>query len=152
VAKRDVLQRELLALADQAHAISFADLRASDLAARLPQLSAGELARLVRLHGAGVAAIADRATSTPASAALVDGLPGVLRAEIEHAVDDEMALTLEDVLERRLRVLLFDRAQGVEGVEAAAAIVAERLGWDAARTAAEIDGYRRLAASLRSFR
>jgi glycerol-3-phosphate dehydrogenase len=128
------------------------DAAPTDLAARLPQLSPAELARLVRLHGAYTAAIADRVAANPESGALVAGLPGVLRAEIEHAVDDEMALTLEDVLERRLRVLLFDRAQGVEGVEAAAAIVAERLGWDAARTAAEIDGYRRLAASLRSFR
>ncbi|HEV7735725.1 MAG TPA: glycerol-3-phosphate dehydrogenase/oxidase [Candidatus Binatia bacterium] len=125
---------------------------APDVSARLPQLDAAALARLVRLHGTGVVAIADRVASTPASGELVTGLPGVLRAEVEHAVDDEMALTLEDVLERRLRVLLFDRTQGVEGVEAAAAIVAERLGWDAARTAAEIDGYRRLAASLRSFK
>jgi hypothetical protein len=29
--------------------------------------------------------------------------------------------------------------------------MARRLGWDAARTAAEVDRYRRLAASLRSF-
>ena len=62
-----------------------------------------------------------------------------------------MALTLEDVLERRTRSLSFDRRQGLGGVEAVAAIAAARLGWDAARTAAEIDGYRRLAASLRSF-
>jgi glycerol-3-phosphate dehydrogenase len=62
-----------------------------------------------------------------------------------------MALTLEDLLDRRTRCLSFDQRQGLDGVEAAAAIAAARLGWDAARIAAEIDGYRRLAASLRSF-
>jgi glycerol-3-phosphate dehydrogenase len=75
----------------------------------------------------------------------------VLRAEIVHAVDEEMALTLTDVLERRTRALLFDRTQGVDGADAAAAMLAERLGWDAARTAAETAAYRQLASNLRSF-
>ena len=62
-----------------------------------------------------------------------------------------MALTLEDVLDRRTRLLLFDARQGLETLEAVATLAAARLGWDRTRTAAEIDGYRRLAASLRSF-
>jgi glycerol-3-phosphate dehydrogenase len=75
----------------------------------------------------------------------------VLRAEIEHALEEEMALTLQDLLDRRTRSLSFDRQQGLPGVQAAAAIAAARLGWDAARTAAEIDAYRQLADGLRSF-
>jgi glycerol-3-phosphate dehydrogenase len=121
------------------------------LAARLPQLSATEAARMFRLHGGGCERILARVAERPAAGEMVPGLPGVLRAEIEHALDDEMALTLEDLLERRTRSLSFDRHQGLEGVEAAATIAAERLGWDARRTEGEIAAYRRLAASLRSF-
>jgi glycerol-3-phosphate dehydrogenase len=62
-----------------------------------------------------------------------------------------MACTLEDVLDRRLRLLSFDARQGIPAAEAAAAIVAPLLGWDAARTAREIADYRALAESLRSF-
>src|SRR5262249_2302806 len=124
---------------------------AAAVARQLPQLSAVEAARLFRLHGAGCAPIVARATAEPAAGQVVQGLPGVLRAEIEHALDEEMALTLQDLLDRRTRSLSFDRQQGLPGVQAAAEIAAARLGGSAARTAAEITDYRRLADSLRSF-
>jgi glycerol-3-phosphate dehydrogenase len=103
--------------------------------------------RLARLYGAGCTELLVR---DPAATPL-DGIPDVLHAEIEHAIDAEMALTLEDVLERRTRALLFDARQGLGGVDEVAGIMARRLDWDAAHTAAEIDHYRRLAATLRSF-
>jgi glycerol-3-phosphate dehydrogenase len=126
-------------------------LDAAAIAARLPQLSIDQAARLFRLHGAACTRLVARAAEAPAGGESLPGLPGVLRAEIEHALDEEMALTLEDLLDRRTRCLSFDHRQGLDGVEAAAAMASQRLGWSAARTAAEIDGYRRLAASLRSF-
>ncbi|MCW5888957.1 MAG: glycerol-3-phosphate dehydrogenase/oxidase [bacterium] len=125
---------------------------AAALAARLPALGREGAERLWRLHGSGCDALLARIAADPRAGEPIPGLPGVLRAEIEHALDAELALTLEDVLERRTRALLFDRRQGLDGVEAVAAIAADRLGWNAARTAAEIDGYRRLADGLRSFR
>jgi glycerol-3-phosphate dehydrogenase len=103
--------------------------------------------RVARLHGADVA----RLLARDPSAATLAGIPSVLRAEIDHAIDDEMALTLEDVLERRTRALLFDPSQGLDGVEEVADTMARRLGWDAERRTSEVDRYRRLAASLRSF-
>ncbi len=121
------------------------------LRARLPRLPAGGAERLVTLYGADCEALLARVAADPAAGETIAGQPDVLRAEIEHALADEMALTLEDLLERRTRLLLFDPHQGLGGLEAVAALAATRLGWDAARTAAEIDTYRRLAASLRSF-
>src|SRR5262249_15018774 len=94
------------------------------VARSLPQLSADQAARLFRLHGAGCERIIARIADDPSAGEVVTGLPGVLRAEIEHALDEEMALTLEDLLERRTRSLSFDRHQGLEGVAAAAAIAA----------------------------
>src|SRR4029077_1164535 len=91
-------------------------LDAGAVARRLPQLSALEAGRLFRLHGAGCERILARVAEDSAAGEVVAGLPGVLRAEIEHALDEEMALTLEDLLDRRTRSLSFDRRQGLGGV------------------------------------
>jgi glycerol-3-phosphate dehydrogenase len=117
--------------------------------ARLPELPAGVAERLVSHHGAEVERILQRVEADPSSGEVLPGQ--VLRAEIAHALDEEMALTLEDVLERRTRLLLFDSQQGLGCAEAVAGAAAARLGWDRARTAAELDAYRGLAASLRRF-
>src|SRR5438046_328578 len=117
--------------------------------ARLPQLAPGGAAPLVALQGAGAERIVARALTSPAAGEVLPG--GILRAEIAHALDEEMALTLEDLLERRTRLLLFDPGQGLACAAAVADMAAARLGWDRARTAAELEGYRALAASLRRF-
>jgi glycerol-3-phosphate dehydrogenase len=96
-------------------------------------------------HGAGAARLAG------AAPAVLPGPTPVLREEVLAAVDQEMALTLEDVLDRRLRLLYFDARQGLDVVEPVAALVAARLGWDDERTGREIAGYRRLASELRRF-
>jgi glycerol-3-phosphate dehydrogenase len=114
-------------------------------------LPPGGTERLAFLYGSECEQLLARVARDPAAGSPVPGLPQVLRAEVEHALDEEMALTLEDILERRTRCLLFDAHQGLEGVETVAAMAAKRLGWDSTRMANEIDGYRRLAASLRSF-
>jgi glycerol-3-phosphate dehydrogenase len=71
---------------------------------------------------------------------LADGFP-VLEAEIAWAVDAELALSLDDVLARRLRLAmeLSDRGAAVAG--RVAAIMGGRLGWDAERQGREVDAY-----------
>jgi glycerol-3-phosphate dehydrogenase len=118
-----------------------------DLRAVLPALGDADAGRLIRLYGAEASPIVARAAGLEAS----DDLPALRRAEIEHALDHEMALTLEDVLERRTRLLLFDPQQGLDGLESVGHVAAERLGWSPERTADEVRHYRQLAASLRSF-
>jgi glycerol-3-phosphate dehydrogenase len=68
------------------------------------------------------------------------------------AVDEEQALTVEDVLGRRLQLLLRARDQGLGCTERVAARMATRLGWDAARTEREIEHYRAVVADTRRFR
>ena len=51
------------------------------------------------------------------------------QAEVVSAVDDELAVTLEDVLRRRTQLALFDPAGGTAAADAVAALMAERLGW-----------------------
>ena len=76
---------------------------------------APEVAALVR----GDASLRERLTTD---------LPD-LRVEVVHAVEHEMAMTLEDVLLRRLHVHLRSRGRGVEAAPVAADLMAACLDW-----------------------
>jgi glycerol-3-phosphate dehydrogenase len=67
---------------------------------------------------------------------------GLADADVAYAIDEEGAVCVADVLERRARMSLFARGNGAADAERVAAILARRLGWDAARTAREVAGYR----------
>lgn len=77
--------------------------------------------------------------------------PGVpaLRGEAYLAATREMAATLVDFMDRRSALLLFSPDFGLAGVEEAAAILGDVLGWDDGRRKAEVDGYRTYAAEHR---
>ena len=91
-------------------------------------------------------------TDAPAVRALADADPDLalplvpgepyLRAEAVYAVRHEMARTLDDVLDRRTRVRMLDRAAGAAAAESVATLIAPELGWDAATTTASVARYR----------
>jgi len=74
---------------------------------------------------------------------LVDGQP-YLRAEAVYAARHEMATTLDDVLVRRTRAHLFDRAATLAAAPDAAELLAHELGWDPAETEKQIRAYEAL--------
>jgi glycerol-3-phosphate dehydrogenase len=74
---------------------------------------------------------------------LVAGQPYV-RAEAVYAVRHEMATTLDDVLARRTRAHLFDRAASLAAAPAVAALLGDELGWTPEETQRQLDAYRRL--------
>jgi glycerol-3-phosphate dehydrogenase len=63
------------------------------------------------------------------------------RAEVVTAVEDEWALTLEDVLRRRTRVALCDEANGKAAAASVADLMAEPLGWTPEAAHAAADAY-----------
>lgn len=71
---------------------------------------------------------------------LVLDLP-YLRAEVIYACRNEMAVTLEDVLARRTRIMLEDASRGTEVAAAVAALMACELGWSSEDTLAEVERY-----------
>ena len=71
---------------------------------------------------------------------LVNGLPYV-RAEAIHAFTHEMATTLDDVLVRRTRCLLFDREATLAAARSVAELVAPVAGWDATRVDTEVAAF-----------
>jgi glycerol-3-phosphate dehydrogenase len=72
---------------------------------------------------------------------LVPGLPYV-RAEAIHAARHEMAGSLDDVLSRRTRSRLLARDASRAAADDVARLIAPELGWDAARTRHEVEGFR----------
>ncbi|MBM3660361.1 MAG: glycerol-3-phosphate dehydrogenase/oxidase, partial [Actinobacteria bacterium] len=72
---------------------------------------------------------------------LVPGLPYV-RAEAVYAVREEMAQTLGDVLDRRTRCRILDRAATAAAAESVGRLLAPEWGWDDATSAAAVAAYR----------
>jgi len=75
---------------------------------------------------------------------LLEPMPGAgdyLRAEIRYGATHEGALHLDDLLARRTRLSIEYGHRGVESARAAAELVADVLGWDAAQVEAEVETY-----------
>ncbi|MGD9702130.1 MAG: glycerol-3-phosphate dehydrogenase/oxidase [Acidimicrobiia bacterium] len=68
---------------------------------------------------------------------LIGGLPYV-RAEAVYAARHEMVRSLDDLLSRRTRARLLDRAATAEAAETVARLVAPELGWDEDETARQV--------------
>jgi glycerol-3-phosphate dehydrogenase len=64
-----------------------------------------------------------------------------LEAEVAWAVEQELALSLDDVLSRRLRLSMSRRDRGASLAARVAQVAGARLGWDGQRQAAEVEQY-----------
>ncbi len=89
-------------------------------------------------HGSRLGRVLQRLRREPDLARRIVADAPFCRAEIVHAVEEEMARSLEDVLRRRVPLLLLSRPTS-QALADAAALVGERLGWDAARRRQETD-------------
>ena len=122
---------------------------------RTTSLPARARERVARAYGAGYRSVLDRIARDPGLArplagphgvSTADGVcaaDGVSAAEVVHAVEEEMAVTLADALVRRTEAGAAAWPGDAE-VDAAAGIMAGRLGWDRARITREIEGLRAL--------
>ena len=64
-----------------------------------------------------------------------------IEAEVAWAVEQELAMSLDDILARRLRLAIETADHGALVAERVATIVGPTLGWDDARRAAEVAAY-----------
>jgi glycerol-3-phosphate dehydrogenase len=101
-----------------------------------PQLAAG----LVERHGDAAVDVVARATETGETGLLVPGLD-YLEVEARWAVEQELALSVEDVLDRRLRVARRHRAAGGAAVRRVAGLLQQSLGWADDETEASATAY-----------
>lgn len=84
-------------------------------------------------------------------APLVPGRPEIL-AQVDWAVQHELACTVTDVMERRTQLFFRDRDQGLTAVEAVSVRMATLLGWDEATRERSAEQYRQEVALSRSWR
>jgi len=105
-------------------------------------------ARLVARHGTQAPDVVALGRELGLLGRLVDG-EDHLEAEVAWAGRHELALSIDDVLARRMRIVheLPDRAAAI--APRVAAILGAELGWDEARRAAEVDSF--LGAAQREF-
>ena len=120
------------------------DLRSTDETFRTAELEVGDAIiarRLVEAHGTRWREVSALTSAEPALARrIVRDLPYLL-AEVVYAVEREMAVTLADVLIRRLRIAYEVADHGRSASRVATAVLAGRLGWDNARSRIEIARY-----------
>jgi len=97
--------------------------------------------RLAAIYGRGASAIVELARRQPdLERPIAPGAPATA-AELVHAVQQEKACTLADILLRRTG-LAFGPGRGLDAAPEAARIAAPLLGWDQATTAQALTDYR----------
>jgi glycerol-3-phosphate dehydrogenase len=124
---------------------------AERLRARWPRVGTDIVDRLVDLYGSNAERLVEAMSADPRLAERLSPSLPVTQAEVQYAVREEMAMTLEDFLERRSRLLLWDPDNGVGVAERAARAMGGMLGWDAQRVENEVSRYRVHADSSRIF-
>lgn len=78
-------------------------------------------------------------------------LPWML-GQVDECIEAEFAQTLDDVMSRRLSLVLRAKDQGLAIAPRVAAHLAQRLGWSEKRTSAELATYRAAVESSRAWR
>lgn len=107
---------------------------------------------LAEIYGVRARTVVDRATKDPSAAERLDGDLPYLMAQVDEAVEHEFATTLDDVLSRRIPLVLRAHDQGLGVAPKVAARMAQRLAWSTQRTEAEVAKYQAVVASSRRFR
>jgi glycerol-3-phosphate dehydrogenase len=116
------------------------------------RLSPETVTHLISTYGTGYAEVLTHAESDQhLTDPLVPDLP-YLKAEVIHAVRHEMALTLEDVLNRRAHVLDQVRDNGLDVAPEVAALMGAELGWSEQEQAEQVAHYQQIVEKARRWR
>jgi glycerol-3-phosphate dehydrogenase len=106
------------------------------------QLDVDTAAHLCGVYGMRAPVLAARIAQDRALGERLDRELPYVWAEIEFAATHDLARTVEDVLARRIPLLLVSRDQGLGVCERVAGVLAGHLGWSAAQRAQLVEEYR----------
>ncbi len=118
--------------------------------ARKYGLAAGTIAHLLNRYGVHAREVLALVAARPELGELLPGTEDYLAAEVVYGATHEGALHLDDVLARRTRMSIEAWDRGVRAAPVAAALMAEVLGWDTARTELEVERYLERVAAERA--
>jgi glycerol-3-phosphate dehydrogenase len=110
-------------------------------------LAAAQVERLLGRYGSCADDLLDLVAGRPGLSQELPGGGGYLAAEITYACSHEGAARLDDALARRTRIAIETPDRGLAAAPAAAALMADELGWDPARTQRELEEYRQAVAA-----
>ncbi|MGI8518720.1 MAG: FAD-dependent oxidoreductase [Acidimicrobiia bacterium] len=102
--------------------------------------------RLVGTYGDRAEEVAGLTIPDPGLAATLSDDGRIMGAEVVWGALREMAVTLDDVLNRRTRLALTDRSGGLTG---SAALAGAAFGWEASKIESEMAAYKRVLAHER---
>ena len=109
-----------------------------------PRVEGSVEAHLAHRYGSDVNIIQELIAANPQlSEALIPGLP-YIKVEAIYSVVHEMALTLDDILSRRTRALLFDREATRVAAKSVAELVAPYAQWDQQRIEQEVQAFQEI--------
>lgn len=97
---------------------------------------------LLHRYGSLIEELLELIDADPSLARPLEHATAYLRAEVAYACSHEGAIHLEDLMMRRTRLIYETTRKGLAAVPEIAALAAEWLGWDEARTESEVDNYR----------
>ena len=104
-------------------------------------LPAATAQHLAHKYGTAASAVAKMTESDPSLALpLVQG-EAPIRAQVVYAARNEMALTIEDVLARRIGLQLIGWRLAIRAAAVTGALLRREFGWSAAEEAAAVDQY-----------
>jgi len=126
------------------------DAYVTTVATAWPRVAPAVVERLVRLYGSNAQDIAAAIDARPELGVPYTPDVALTPAEVSYSVRCEMAMGLIDVLERRTRMLLWDRHCGLGVVEAVADTLADLLDWKATRRDSEVAAYRTVVERLKT--
>jgi glycerol-3-phosphate dehydrogenase len=102
---------------------------------------------LSQTYGVRAALLSERGSAER----IVPDLP-YLWSEVDHAVELDLARTIEDVLVRRIPLCLRGRDQGLDVAARVAERIGPRLGWSETETQRQLGSYSAYVATTRRFR
>jgi glycerol-3-phosphate dehydrogenase len=109
------------------------------------------LERLVATYGRGYRRVVELAGKVPGGTEPLCPRNPEIVAQLHHAVHEELALSLQDVLLRRTGIGT-SACQGLDCAEAIGVRMAQLCGWGARRLSAELDAYEAHVARSHKFR
>lgn len=117
-----------------------------------PRLDSASARAFVEMYGGRAKSVLERCHADADAGAKVDPELPWMMGQVDEAMDHEFAETLDDVMSRRLTLVLRARDQGLGIAPVIAARMASRRGWSPERTEAELAAYRAVVQSSRAWR